>query len=188
MTDNIKQENGLTQFVEEIQKQELEVIEKLLLVAALKQEGLIDSLPHNYNLGPGVSTLIINTLAELLVSKLIKKKKRKEIIVEALGPLMQHIKPEIDKIYAAIKMVGFSSRIDATEENWRKAALDAFVDSQKGFQAIKKEHLEDEELYSFTPGKEKRDFEEKLLIKIIYSLDLGKYGERLLREIYKNSQ
>lgn len=185
MTDNIKQENGLTQFVEEIQKQELEVIEKLLLLAALKQEGLIDSLPHNYNLGPGVSTLIINTLAELLVSKLIKKKKRKEII-EALGPLMQHIKPEIDKIYVAILEIGFSGRVVATNEDYRKAALRVF-DNREDFQTIKREYLEDYSLYTFTPTNERKSFEERLLFKIFNDLELGKYGGNYLRKILKNT-
>jgi len=79
MIDNSEQQKGLTQFIEGIQKQELEFIEKFLVMAALKQEGLISSLPYNYNLGPGESTSIINRLAELLVSKVIKKNKRKGI-------------------------------------------------------------------------------------------------------------
>ena len=184
MTDNINQESGLTELVKNIEEFEKEFLEKILVMAALKQEGSIDSLPYNYNFNPGLSTLIINGLAELLVSIVIKKDNKKEIET-ALAPLMNFIKPEINEIFAAIKKVGFSSNADATDENWRKAALNAFDNSKNKFQAIKREHLLDINLYAFSYGQEPRDFERRLLPKIILGLGLGDYKGTFLREIYR---
>jgi hypothetical protein len=63
--------------------------------------------------------------------------------------------------------------------------LEAFDDSKKGFEAIKREYLEDKDLYFFVKGQEKRDFEGKILQKIIRDNGLGDYGAQLLRRLYK---
>jgi hypothetical protein len=94
--------------------------------------------------------------------------------------------PEIQDIFSAIKRIGFSGRLPEPEIAWKEAALKRFDDSKKGYESIKREFLEDDDIYRFTGGQEKRDFEAKLLLKIIRDRDLGNYGEQKLREFYRD--
>lgn len=93
--------------------------------------------------------------------------------------------PEIKEIYSAIKNIGFSSRIVDAEKKWKTAALNRFDDSKKGFEFIKREYLEDDDIYRFTSGQERRDFEGKVLQIILRDRSLGKHGAQFLRNLYK---
>ena len=92
--------------------------------------------------------------------------------------------PEIKKIYSAIKsQVGFSGRLGGGEEaEWKAAALEGFKDSKKGFKLVKQGHLEDPNLYRFAETQQKRDFEEKLLQKIVENETGVRYGSPSLRK------
>jgi len=95
---------------------------------------------------------------------------------------------EIEIIYSAIKKIGFSSKIVDAEKKWKKAALDCFTEteSKNKFKYIKFEYLEDDSLYFFSGGKELRDFEGRILQKIIEGYELGDFGRSDLRRLYKD--
>ncbi|MHA2475340.1 MAG: hypothetical protein ACXAES_19145 [Promethearchaeota archaeon] len=128
--------------------------------------------------------MVVLKLANLTIDH-HKKKDLYKTLKEAFDPLFKIIKPEMERIWPAIKKVGFSGRLVDAEAKWKNAALECFDDSKKGFEAIKREDLEDESLYFFTVGKEKRDFESRLLKKIIERAGLGTYGGQNLRDIYR---
>ena len=92
-----------------------------------------------------------------------------------------------ERVYAAINQVGLSRRKDRqgnpiNPDDWRRAALERF-DETKKWKYIKRDYLEDDELYALNPGQEKRDFEGRLLQKIIIDSGLGKHGAQKLRSI-----
>jgi hypothetical protein len=73
--------------------------------------------------------------------------------------------PEIDRIWSVIKDEGAIWKTNM--EDQKQAALDRFDDSRRGFQYVKREYVEDDDLYMFnSPSQEKRDFRLKLLRKI----------------------
>lgn len=102
--------------------------------------------------------------------------------------ILLEAEPEIDEIYSSIKKVGFSGRLVNGPEKWRKAALERYDDSRHGFNYIKREFLEDGDLYDFAPGQERRDFYGKLFTKIIKSMGLGNYGGQRLRKLLKEEK
>jgi hypothetical protein len=59
-----------------------------------------------------------------------------------------------------------SDIIDAGTK-WREAALNRFDNSRKGYLFIKRDFLEDKNLYFFRPGHEKTDFQKKLLQRVL---------------------
>lgn len=102
--------------------------------------------------------------------------------------LIEKIRPEMESLYAAVKKVGFSVRAGhVTEEHWQNAALAYFDRHQDDFQFIKREYLEDKELYFFSGGKERRDFIGRVLSKIILDRALESLGSRRLYEIYRTT-
>jgi len=131
--------------------------------------------------------LIIDSLADMVIALGAKKALRRLNLSEAFWPLMRLVKPEIEKIYSAIKSIGFSGYLVDAKKKWKMAALEAFDDSKKGFETIKREYLEDDDLYDLTTGKERRDFEGRMLQKIFEDCGLGKYGLNKLRDIYKEA-
>jgi hypothetical protein len=112
----------------------------------------------------------------------LSKKLLKTVSPEA-EEIIESALPEIEEIYVAIKRVGFSGTLVGAEEKWKEAALDRFDDSRKGFKLIKREYLEENSLYLFTVGKEKRDFEGGLLKRIVKDQTGEKCGGQPLREI-----
>ena len=191
MSDQKQQKGGkLLEAIDKIKDKEQKTLEYVLSLALAKRIGILESRPLRYDFEPGFADLIINSLADIIIhsDKKIKELIKEKILGEAFFRLFQTVKPEIDKLYNAISSVGFSSSIHNAEKKWKKAALEAFDDSKKGFKAIKREYLEDNNLYYFAGGQAKRDFEGKIFQKIIRDNGLGHYGSQLLRGIYKKSK
>ena len=92
---------------------------------------------------------------------------------------------EIETVYLAIKKVGFSGRIKDADKKWKKAALGCFVEPQSKFRYIKLEYLENDDLYFFSIGKERRDFEGRILHEIVKDCGLESFGRERLRRFYK---
>lgn len=97
--------------------------------------------------------------------------------------LLKKVRPEIESIFAEIKKVGFTSQV-IDEKEWMKAALNQF--DNNNFEYIKREYLEDKQIYFFSGGQEKRDFIGKVLKEIIKKNGLGTFGYQLLYNIYKS--
>lgn len=149
-------------------------------------EGAIHEIP-SYNIKPEIVDLVIAKLARRIIysDKHLMKEIKNQSIKDAVEPMMKFIKPEIKRIFSAIKKVGFSGRLNDAETNWREAALTAYGDSKKGFRFLRREYLEDKELYFFTGGQGKRDFESKLYRKIIAGLEFGNYGGQRLWKLFQ---
>jgi len=187
---NIKQQKGrkLLETIDEIKSKEQKALEYVLFLALAKKRGIIESRSLSYNFEPGFADLMINSLADMVIThsvKINKKAINRAKLPKTLLPLFRIVKPEIDKIYGAVKNIGFSSGLIDAERKWKGAALEAFDDSVKGFEAIKREYLEDDDIYFFSGGQERRDFEGKILQKIIRGNGLGVYGAQFLRDLYK---
>ena len=104
---------------------------------------------------------------------------------ELIKSIVSKAKNEIDKLFNAVKNVGFSgNNPEATEKNWMNAAIELFDATKKEFKMIKREYLDDPKVYFFTGGQESRDFKGSLLKKVAGSHGL-KIGARPLYEIYK---
>ena len=115
---------------------------------------------------------IIKILSDLVLKSFLRRKKQKKGIppIDRMSEIVDLFKvadPEIRSIYSAIKEIGFSVKLTDPEEKWRTASLKRFDDSRTGFQLIRREYLEDKALYILTTGKERRDFEGRLLKKIV---------------------
>ncbi len=187
---NVQKGGKLLKAIDEVEEKKQKALESVLSLSFAKKSGIIENRPLGYNFEPRFADLIINSLADIVITLCVKADKKainRATLFEAFTPLMVSVKPEIEKIYSAIKSIGFSSRLFDAERKWKGAALEAFDDSIKGFEAIKREYLEDDDLYFLTGGKERRDFEGKMLQKIIKDCGLGKYGLNTLRDIYKEA-
>jgi hypothetical protein len=84
---------------------------------------------------------------------------------------------EVKLIWSHIKaIVGLSICIDGWEESAKKATLARFDDSKGAFKFIKRQHLENNELYSVTESNAYRDFRGALLhmmVKSYFKLDIS---------------
>ena len=182
--------NKFIEAIEELHEKQNKALEYILLFAAARKEGMIEGAPIQYNFDTEFADLIINTLADMVIHyhfiKKPKKERDKNILKhKSFEPVFKSIKPEIEKIFSAIKQIGFSGRLIDEERKWQEAALNGYDDSRKGFHAIKREYLEDKKIYEFTIGQERRSFERGILKKIMDDTPLGKYGSDVLREVYK---
>ena len=101
--------------------------------------------------------------------------------------LIKAVKPELEKMYKAIKKVGFSGRLPDAEDQWRQAALNMLQRNKKEFTLLTKEDLMDKEIYVLTSGQERRDFVGKTLRKIVERHGLGPIGYQRLYEIYRST-
>ena len=172
----------------------MEIIGDIILIAQARQKGIVKN-KYSYNLRPIEYDLIIDDMADFFLkfglnlwraAKQPKRKKKEKVFPEEGISVLEKALPEIEEIYFAVKVVGFSSRLVDAESKWRSAALKRYDDSRRGYKFIKREYLEDEGIYRLTAGQEKRDFEGKLLQKVIKDNKLGRYGIQLLRGIVKN--
>jgi len=100
--------------------------------------------------------------------------------------LINAARPEIEPLYAAVKKVGFSGRkVKITEKQWQNAALAYFDRHRNEFKIVKREYLEDKELYFFSGGKERRDFIGKVLQRITVDQGLGLKSAQGLYAMYR---
>lgn len=99
--------------------------------------------------------------------------------------LLKKVRPEIESLYAEIKKVGFTSQV-IDDKEWKKAALNQFDNNKFEYIYIKREYLEDKQIYFFSGGQERRDFIGKVLQKIIQKNGLGTFGYQLLYNTYKS--
>jgi hypothetical protein len=95
--------------------------------------------------------------------------------------LIKNAKPEIERIYGAIKKIGFSGRLANAEDKWKQAALAEFKKNEYKFKIITKDNLLDRNLYSLSASNERRDFIVGILQKIISK----KYSKEELYKRYK---
>jgi hypothetical protein len=185
---NRPQNKSLSQIVDEIEDEKVRAITGILILRYAKREGFELGIqqPYAYNFKPGFADLIINTLADMCLNFKLPPKKQ---IPDAFNPIFESVKPEIEKIYSAIKKVGFSARQHRTAKDYMNAALRCFDNSNNEFEAIKREYLEDDELFFFGNEQQRRTFEAKILNKIfkdiMKDLGCGKFSSHLLRKIYK---
>jgi len=121
----------------------------------------------------------INELLEMIPSS------EKEINYKKYLDLMEKALPEVQKIYSAIGIIGFSGRDVGADEKWKKAALNRLNDSKKSFKYVKLELLESKDLYELSVSKERRDFQGTLLKKIFYDHDLKDFGAQDLYNLSK---
>lgn len=138
---------------------------------------------------------IIDILADMLVNNIEKVnepklkrahnnfKKFKEL---KENPILDGVLNEIEKIYEAIKAVGFSAQnVNATKREWQNAAIERFDENTKGWKYIKKEDLEDKSIYDLPIGKEKRDFQARLYKKAAIHNNLPEFGINRFNNIIK---
>jgi hypothetical protein len=180
MSEKKQDDKSLDELADEIEERKQKILNAILLFRYAKRENIDLGMesPLAYKFEPGFADYIINSLADLYINAKIKPKKK---VHPVIVPVLKTALPEIEKVYSAIKQVGFTYRVG--EADWRQAALDCFDNNKQGFRAIKREYLKDTSLYeSLRGGKEREDFIGGMLQKIINDLSLGKYGRGLLRE------
>lgn len=107
------------------------------------------------------------------------------ILALNLKGLITEAAPEVESLFKAIKKVGFSGRNpDANDETWQKVTLQHFDKNQKQFNFVKREYLEDKDLYAFADGQASRDFKGCLHQKIIEGKGLKKQNAHNLANLH----
>ena len=102
--------------------------------------------------------------------------------------MINNARPEVEKLYRAVKRIRLSGRKQGTCEQYRDAALEFFRENSGDFKLVKESYLPDWNLYSFRPGKAKDDFIGKLLLIIAKELKLGINNYQELYKIYKSTK
>lgn len=102
--------------------------------------------------------------------------------------MINNARPEVEKLYAAIKRIGFSGRKHNNSECYKEAVTKCFNDNRNDFKLVKESHLTDWSLYTFRGGQEKGDFIGKLLQKISNDLNLNIDNYQELYKIYKSTK
>lgn len=183
MTDRKNQSGELLELIDDLLYRRDKEIEKILVLKLAKREGLLEE-PISYNIDEKILDLVIDGLADIVFNLHNKnKKKKKNIPIETLVPLLKIAQQEIDLIYESIKKIGFKGSIADRESKHKKAALNCFDDSSQCFEAIKREYLEEDDTYILNYGQEHRDFKSKMLKRIVGdNLPLKAGGRRILKE------
>jgi hypothetical protein len=111
----------------------------------------------------------------------------KKAITPDILELMQKSVHEIDRIYSAMKRVGFSSKITDLENELQAAAIKQFNVKPDRFSYIKEIFLEDTVIYELTIGQPKRYFYGNMFRLIVEDQGLGKHGgQKLYKEFRRN--
>ena len=90
--------------------------------------------------------------------------------------LIKNSKHEIDAIYNALKLVGFSSTTSIHQSNLKKAAIEQFELEPVKFNFIKKKFLENNTLYRLASGKTRKYFYGRILQIIVIGHGFRKYN------------
>jgi hypothetical protein len=96
--------------------------------------------------------------------------------------------PEVERLYKAIKKIGFSGRKKVTHKQYKDAALGLFRECRNEFKLVKESYLSGPSLYTFRCGQQKGDFIGKLLLAIANDLALGINNYQELYKIYKSTK
>ena len=99
--------------------------------------------------------------------------------------LMQRAKPEIERLYEALKNAGLGQDSGDPEDRWRDAVLKEFKRNESEYNLVRKDLLQNVNLYRLNIGQEPRDFKGKLLQLIIENQGLGRFNFQKLHDSYK---
>ena len=102
--------------------------------------------------------------------------------------MINNARPEVEKLYRAVKRIRLSGRKQGTCEQYRDAALEFFRENSGDFKLVEESYLSYRLLYSFRDGQEKGDFIGKLLQQIAHEDDLGIDNYQELYKIYKSTK
>jgi hypothetical protein len=146
--------------------------EKLVEELLFKPEDVVD-IENRYDLGP------LNT---------DKKSKDKKKTSPEIINMADDAGQEVERLYTAIKKIGFSGREQATAEEYKDAVTKFYRENKSEFKLIKESYLSDWSLYSFRDGHQKGDFIGKLLQKVANenNYDIDNYQK--LYKIYKSTK
>jgi len=126
--------SGLSDTIRDLKSKRQKALDHIIRLAWARRHGFIGSF-HPYNFEPSFADWIIDTLADVIIWDIEKNKPKGEIdfeVLEKIGPFFQAIKLEIERIFSAIKRVGFSAYIVDADKRWQTAALECFDDSKQG--------------------------------------------------------
>ena len=113
---------------------------------------------------------------------------RKKTVSKAIIRMINAAGPEVEKLYAAIKRIGFSGRETATYKQYKEASINFFHENREEFKLVKEGYLTEGSLYTFREGHQKGDFIGKLLQKISNDLDLCFDNYQELYKIYRSTK
>ena len=101
-----------------------------------------------------------------------------------LTDLIRKAAPELESLHAAVKKGGYNIPEPNPEERYKERALKKFQEKGRSFIFVKKQYLEDKNVYLFGGGQEKRDFIGKVLQKIVEDYGLPRRGYQTLYQFY----
>jgi len=111
----------------------------------------------------------------------------KKTASKAVIKMIRGVGPEAERLYAAIKGIGFSGRETGTAEKYKDAAINFFHENRKEFKLVKESYLSGRSLYTFRDGHQKGDFIGRLFQMIANDLDLDVDNYQQLYKIYRSS-
>lgn len=156
-------------------------IPRAFVLSFLKKEG--------FNFDPKDSIDVIKILSRFFLILNLKPSKILPQEIQAVRETIEKAKPEIDRIWANIKGEGLSGRLPQPELKWKRAALNRFDDSKMGFKSIKREFLEDPNIYRAMKnrfGHEKAEFGFAISQKIILRELKKTFSKETLRKLIRN--
>lgn len=98
--------------------------------------------------------------------------------------IIKAVKPELEKVYSAIREVGPSPAGTEPQDHCQKAAIKWFQQNRSAFKILKEDDLTDKKVYVFNEGQEKRDIIGKILQRIVRRSGLGSGNYQRLFRLY----
>jgi hypothetical protein len=181
--NEIKKVQG--EYPSNIPERTVEVVAVFLTVAYFQRAGLLsrDFWPHNLDVSSRSSILLAEMCVDLGWAPPGSKGKIDEGVLQAIT----QAQAEVDFFYSIIKSVGIKG-VNDRERKWEQAVLKRYDDSLNGFQYIKRSYLEDAALYGVDDTNPKRDFQSKLLQKIINGEGFGEIRKDILYELKQKDE
>jgi hypothetical protein len=143
------------------------------------------SIPPPDNAKDLALSIFADFVSDILLHKRKREKQFSDKLKEVIRKKGEEIEAEVDSVYGAIKKIGFVGPLEYKQEQWRKAALRFFLIHQKKFKFVKREYLEEANLYSFGTNQFQRNFKRKLLQKIISAECREIYSGKSLLSAFK---
>jgi len=112
----------------------------------------------------------------------------KKEISQEIHKMLNDAGPEVEKLYTAIKKIGFSGKKTVTAVQYRDAVMKCFRGNRKNFNMIIESYLSDWNLYSFRPGQGKMDFIGKILLEIARDRNLGIGNFQKIYQMYLSTK
>jgi hypothetical protein len=179
---NTRKGDDLLNLISSIQTdQHFKAIFTLINLAILEKEGAL-----KIDAGAKIETVdeIIRTLTQIVAFYWLRDHPESSF---KLNHIIENAKPEIERIYSAMKKeVGFSRRsiLEDQKQALRKAALKYFDEKRKAFFCLKRKHLEGIS-YQFETNQHKRDFENRIMLKIVMDQGFSNLFAKSLRQILR---